>query len=638
MSAKTRLAPRISIFLAACAVVFTCATASASAEGGFGQIQGPGGCLHGPEKAESNCAEAKGLFAPKAVAVSPDGTSVYVVGGISGENVAASFGALAVFERNPATGELTPGGCMSSDGTDGHDYVTGVCTPTSALLGADGVTVSPNGRTVFVVATASQSVVAFSRNPATGALTLLGCLKSAPRQGSACIGANILAGSDDLLAAANESALYVASPGEGVISAFPVAPSTSSGAAATATTQSSSTSGSQAAEAPTGLASLFLSSSKQPPINPCIAPNGFDGYCAIGLAMRGAQGLTLSPEGKQLYAVAKESKAIDLFTPAGQEPLAQTGCIVASAPGGLCSASGLLQAPTQMAISPDGHNAYVADTGRTGGKIDVFSREAASGRLADDGCVDYLPQPSKKETNSEEEESEKHEREEQEKKEQEEESADTCIRAPGLESVQTVAVSGDGSAVYAFGADTAISFARDASTGKLSETACATSGEDGRCAAMPRLAEVEAAAVSPDGKNVYVVTKDGLLLAFGTGATVASASAAATDAGMARVSVACPAHLTRACRGHLLLTTRFALGPGGDRRGRVLRVAVGRSGSFAIAAGHRALVSVRLDRSASHALTDRRRLRVTAIVSASPFSGGSGLGQALVLRLAGRHR
>jgi DNA-binding beta-propeller fold protein YncE len=587
-----------------------------------------------------------GLFDPAAVAVSPDGTNVYVAGGKSGNNIAGSFGMVTILERNPATGELAAAGCVSSDGTDGHDNAAGACTQTSALLGADGVTVSADGRTVFVAAHASQSVVAFARDPSTGSLTPLGCLKTVPRPGSPCTGANIFFGSDDLLAGANDSALYAASSVEGVISALPAPPAPGTPQSSTtqsATTQSSTATGTAATSEPgtgtsAGLASLFSTVARPFMANPCIATNGWDGSCAVGLAMLGVQALTLSPEGKQLYAVAKESKAIDVFTPAGAEPLAETGCIMAQAPAGLCQASSLLQSPTQMAISPDGHNVYVADSGRTGGRIDVLSRDAATGSLSDVGCVDYLPQPTKAESYDEEQEeeaSEKKEKEEAEKHEQEQEAADTCVRTPGLESALALAVSGDGSSVYAFGADSAVSFARDPSTGKLTETGCASSS-DSRCATASRLTEVEAAAVSPDGQNVYVVTRSGSVLAFGIGASVASASAAATHAGLARVSVACPARLSSPCRGQLLFTRRVLQRPRHGRRSRVLRVAVGSSGAFSIAPGAHATVAVRLDRSTSRLLARRRRLRVTASVRASRHSGGSGFGRALVLALARR--
>jgi DNA-binding beta-propeller fold protein YncE len=626
MSGRARIPGLISSSLA---IVLASAPAPAHAASGFGEIKGPGGCLlESGQPPEASCGAGKGLFHPKALAVSPDGTSVYVVGGVAGGNVAESFGTVTILQRNPTTGELSDDGCLSSDGTDGREAASGICTPTPSLLGADGVTVSADGKTVVVTTRSSASVVAFARDPTTGALTRLGCLQRTPALGSPCTGARVFSGSNDLLTTPDNSAMYVASPPEGTISAFLAPPPATAeqpseaGAGTPPVTPAMPTT-----PATPTIASLFTAVAGAFVENPCIAVNGYDGACSVGVAMKGVGALTLTPEGKQLYAVAAASRAIDVFAPAGPEGLTETGCLVANAPTGLCSSSPLLESPTQLAVSPDGRNVYVADRSSAGGRIDVLSREASTGKLADVGCVDFLPQPVKPEPGEEEQSEEEHEPE----------APDSCERVPGLESVQTLAISGDGSAVYAFGSSSAVSFARNPSTGALTETACA--GEsDSRCASLTDLTGVEAAAVSPDGQDVYVVTANKkALLAFGIGASVTSASAATTHRGLALVDVACPAHLSRPCRGRLTLTRLGEVHKRRDgHRGRTLRIYAGRSGLFAIAAGHHAVVAIRLDSSARRLLRGHRRLRVTAIVRADPFAGGSGFGRRLILRPAGR--
>ena len=603
-------------------LALACMPLSASAATGFGEINGPGGCLFEPGASDvTGCSEAPGISHPKAIAVSSDGANVYVVGGVSGNNIAESFGTITILKRNPATGEIADAGCLSSDGTDGHDTNTGRCAQTDSLLGADGVTVSADGKTVFVSSHASASVVAFARNTSTGALTRLGCFQGTPRPGAPCTPAKMFPGSDDLLTSANDSALYVASPVEGTISAF--TPPASSPEAATGASASK--------PVPAELDSLFTAIPGPFTANPCIAPNGYEGECAVGVAMNGVNDLTLSPEGNQLYAVASASHAIDTFTSAGKEGLAQTGCLISGVAGGLCSTSSTLRSPSALAISPDGKNAYVADASpNSGGRIDILTRNASTGQLTDSTCVDFLPQPPKPEPGEEHEE-------EQTEKEPEPETPDSCERVPGLESVQAIAISGDGSTVYAFGSDSAVSFSRAPSTGSLAETACA-SESDSRCAPLQDLSAVEAAAVSADGSDVYVVTRnDKAVLAFGIGAAITSATAAATDAGLARVTVACPERMSRPCRGRITLTRVADVRVTHTRhRLRRVRVGAGASRAFAIAPGRRALVAVRLDSAARKALRGSMRLRVTATVSAERSGGGSGFGRRVALRLSRR--
>src|ERR1019366_6942390 len=92
--------------------------ASAEAAGGFGPLSGPGGCLVAPESGSSedgtgSCTVGKALTGASAVAVSPDGANVYVAGGIAGNSVATSFGAVVILKRDPATGAITETGCLS---------------------------------------------------------------------------------------------------------------------------------------------------------------------------------------------------------------------------------------------------------------------------------------------------------------------------------------------------------------------------------------------------------------------------------------------------------------------------------------------------------------------------------------------
>ena len=580
-------------------------TGSAYAASGFGPLSGSGGCLTAPEHSSpsgaSGCGSGAGLVSPHAVAVSPDGENVYVASGVSGTDLAASYGSLAVLKRDPSTGAVSELSCWSSDGTDGRDGASGVCATAPGLLGADGVAVSPDGLTVYVTSSFSGAVVAFARDPSTGALKLLGCFQGHPPNGSPCPFANVFFSSGAVIASPDGKALYIAAPTQGSIStllAGSITPPPSSGGAGTGSSSSGSGSSSGGAGSGGG-ASGSASSSAEPSVaaifgipmaeffaNPCIAVNGLDGACAVGVATQELGALVLSPDGKQIYGAAPGSRAIDVFAPGATGALTETGCLKVEPPPGLCTASRLMRAPTQLAVSPDGLNVYAADSSEGGGQVDVLDRNPSTGALSTSGCVDFLPAPSKEE-NEEEGGGEKESSSEPTPK-------DPCTSVPGLGNVSVVAVSGDGSAVYAIGDGSAAVFARDPSTGKLTETACAAN-EDSRCTTIPDLEGVEGAAVSPDGRNVYVAAaRSNTVMAFGIGAAVVTAQSAATRAGTARVLVACPRGLRRPCAGHLEFTRVTAVAARRGHRLHVTRAVAGASRRFSIRPGARARVAVRL--------------------------------------------
>jgi hypothetical protein len=208
--------------------------------------------------------------------------------------------------------------------------------------------------------------------------------------------------------------------------------------------------------------------------------------------------------------------------------------------------------------------------------------------------------------------------------------------AAGLSNVSLVAVSGDGTAVYAFGSGTAAFFARDPATGRLTETSCAAN-EDKRCASVPALqGSKEGFAVSPDGHQVYFADPNAnAVFAFTLGATVVTARASSTHAGATRLRVSCPRGMHRPCAGRVRLARVIARRPA-DRRARrhVVRAFAGSSVHFTVRPGSRATVSVRLSRYARHLLVARGRLRLAAVIAADPLAGGSGFGRHLLLKLS----
>ncbi len=92
-----------------------------------------------------------GLGGAKAVALSPDGKSVYTANSLDH--------GISVFDRNPATGLLT----YRADLVNGAGGVQG-------LEGAEDLLVSPDGKQLFATGYGSDTLVVFGRDPATGAL------------------------------------------------------------------------------------------------------------------------------------------------------------------------------------------------------------------------------------------------------------------------------------------------------------------------------------------------------------------------------------------------------------------------------------------------------------------------------------
>ena len=131
----------------------------------------PAGCIVDADAPTSTdpCAQsAPGLSGPGAVAVSPDGASVYVT---------SEDESIAIFSRETETGELTPAGCVSDS-----DFSTEECEQsTTGLLGAAEVEVSPDGKWVHVASFGDENenggaLTTFARDP-DGSLTPHGCLE-----------------------------------------------------------------------------------------------------------------------------------------------------------------------------------------------------------------------------------------------------------------------------------------------------------------------------------------------------------------------------------------------------------------------------------------------------------------------------
>jgi len=170
-------------------------------------------CLTGATEQRRTCAEipsatrhafAAGLGDVASMAVSPDGSSLYVASsGVTcipndygGEECFGS-NALARFDRDPETGAITYVDCITGDRRSGPSG-SGACTEIpsatadgrdSGLSGLGSVALSDDGRSLYAAAPFDNSIARFDRDPATGALTYRGCITGDKQLGPSGSGA-----------------------------------------------------------------------------------------------------------------------------------------------------------------------------------------------------------------------------------------------------------------------------------------------------------------------------------------------------------------------------------------------------------------------------------------------------------------
>ena len=207
-----------------------------------------------------------------------------------------------------------------------------------------------------------------------------------------------------------------------------------------------------------------------------------DTDCADGRALDRASGVAVTHDGQFVYVAAPFGNSVAVFSRNKKTgALTETGCVAETLT--TCSKGKGLKGAVYVAVSPDGHNLYVASG--TSNAVAIFNRDASSGALTQLGCVTdakYF-------------------------------DADCTAKSPGLYSPSSVAVSADGRNVYvsATGSSAVTAFARS-STGALSSLGC-ISGDSGyrqdpACTGGVGLQFVQFVSVTADGKNVYASATD----------------------------------------------------------------------------------------------------------------------------------
>ena len=398
-----------------------------AAVGDLTQKPGSAGCVG----AIGLCSPAAALDGAVAVAISPDGKNAYV----------GSFydGALVLFDR-AADGTLTQRGCISQNGGGG------ACASGLGGGGVTSVAISPDGKSVYVASTGLQAVAVFDR-AADGTLV--------QKPGAAgCIADPVCGPCSDAVALHQPTGVAVSPDGTSVY-----------------VTAAWSSSVVVFDRAPNG------ELSQKPGTAGCHARDASGGACANARAVWAPQSTTVSPDGSSVYVASAGNHAVAVFDRAAGGALSQkpgsAGCISEDG-SGACVDGRALNAANSVIVSPDGQNVYV--TSYSGHAVAVLAR-GADGALSQDadapGCISY--------------------------------DGAGCIAAPALVHASGLAISRDGASVYlaAYTSDAVVAFDRAAS-GTLSQMSCVSSGEAiGPCVAGRALDGATGVAISPDGTSVY---------------------------------------------------------------------------------------------------------------------------------------
>ena len=377
------------------------------ATGQISQLPGTQGCISETGTAGA-CVDGRAMVGPRGVAVSPDGKNFYFP--------ASGSKSIAVFRRE-ASGELQQlagiDGCVSETGSNG------ACVDGTALDGARGVTISPDGTSVYVAAFFSDAVAVFSRDPSTGRLTQLtssaGCISETGTAG-ACADGIGLDGIRTLAVSPDGTSVYGASELSGV-TVFRRDLTTG------ALTQLAGTAG-------------------------CVSQSGTGGACAAGRAIGGAADVVVSGDGENVYVAALASDAVAAF---GRDPSTgalsqlpgQAGCVSETGTNGTCVNGTALDRARSVVLTGDDANVYIGS--EVSDAVSVFSRNASTGALQQlpgtAGCVSETG------------------------------GGGACADGVGLDGVRSVTVSSDGTSAYAasFWSSAVSIFVRDPATGALTQ-------------------------------------------------------------------------------------------------------------------------------------------------------------------------
>jgi DNA-binding beta-propeller fold protein YncE len=329
-------------------------------QGTVAQKAGAAGCIvNGPSTDVTTCDNtARAIDGEGQMAISPDGENLYVA--------TDAAHAVAVFDRDALTGALTQkvgaAGCI----VDGPSADIATCDNTGrGLGGAVAISVSSDGKSVYVAASASDAVAVFDRDATSGALTQRpgaeGCTVNEPSTDIATCNntARALDQPRGVVVSPDREVVYVSAFASDAIAAFDR--NTGNGAL----TQKADAEGCIVDGPATDVATC---------------DNG-------GRALNGPRDVALSPEGRNAYVAVEGSNAIAVFdisgfTGAPTQKADAAGCLVnaSSTDVPTCDHTArALAGAAGVTVSPDSLNVYVASTGSDA--VATFDRAVPAGAL-----------------------------------------------------------------------------------------------------------------------------------------------------------------------------------------------------------------------------------------------------------------
>ena len=284
------------------------------------------------------CTPARALKVPVALAISPDGRFLYAV--------ANESDSIAVFARDIATGSLSQlagyFGCVKNG-------ASGTCATGRALDGPSALAISDDGASLVVASSTSDAIAIFARDAATGGLTQLagnnGCFHDTGALG--CKNAQALNGPNGVVFSHDGKQVYVTSRESNAVSAFGRA---ASGA----------------------LAQL-------PDFRACVRVGGGEG-CTTANALIQPLAIAMGSDDGSVYVAGAGGDAIVVLArdsaTGGLTQLAGTAGCLRNGPGNtVCAAATALDQPIGLSVSPDGRNVYA--TAATSDSVGAYVRQAA---------------------------------------------------------------------------------------------------------------------------------------------------------------------------------------------------------------------------------------------------------------------